>query len=539
MNNGFIKENIFGAGANGAMTENGAISYSTIGSVLCDQFAKAGVFAGREISEVWADQEALWAEDHLNAVKFPFYLRMVTRQTNLGSGNKTLAVQKGQGRRDEAFMRLLWLAKYQPEIFYKNLWLLPIVGSWKDIWVLMAFDGADKYLNYEYFFDLIHAGLNDQSQCGLVIKYLPRIRANKKCKTLWAMRTNRIAKMFVHYSKSTYEEYRKLKSSGKAHEFQRVICSKRYKDINWNEIPGKALLKLVSGNFLDRHNLSGDYISWVNAQPVVKFNGYPYELGRKLRLLGNNNTNISRAHKLTIDKQFDNLVKTAKADGNPMDGNVLCALDLSGSMTWETIDNSGTEPFDVCLALGIYFSELNTGDFHNTVALFSLESRLMKVNGTFSEKYGQLIANACWAYGSTNFQSVIKLLVETRKNNPQIKIEDYPTTLLVVSDMQFNPTSTGKSNYEEMIDSLSEVFPKEYVENFKVVWWYCTGGRQTQDFPSTMEHGGMYHFSGFDGAVISFLLGGDVNEPTKKEMPTQEEIIQKVFSQATLSLIEC
>ena len=535
--NDFIKINTLGPGANGARTENGAISYDTIGGELCDQFAKAGNFMNRSLEDVWADQAALWTENELNALKFPFYLRMITRQTNMGNGDKTLSVQKGLGLRDESFKRLLWIAKYHPDTFYKNLWVLPIVGSWKDLWQLMAFDGANEYLNHKNFFDLINAGLSDSTQCDLVVKYLPRIRSCKKCKTIWAIRTNSLAKMFVHYNGATYKQYREMKSTGNAHNFQRIICSKQYADINWKEIPGKALLKLVSGRFLDRHKLVDDYISWINTQPTVKFNGYPYELGRKLRCDGMYNTTVSRVNKLTIDKQFDNLIKTAKADGTPINGNVLCALDMSASMTWETIDKSGTEPIDVCLALGLYFSELNTGEFHNTVVLFSQISKLLKVNGTFSEKYGQLIQNSRWAYGSTNFQSVIDLLVDTRKKHPEIKLEDYPTTLLVVSDMQFNPTTNEKTNYQEMMDKLSEVFPQEYIDNFKVIWWYCTGGRQTQDFPSTMEHAGMYHFSGFDRAVISFILGGE-NNPERK-IPTQEEIIQKVFYQVVLNLLKC
>ena len=40
--NAFVKANTLGAGANGAMTENGAISYATIGTALLDQFGKAG-----------------------------------------------------------------------------------------------------------------------------------------------------------------------------------------------------------------------------------------------------------------------------------------------------------------------------------------------------------------------------------------------------------------------------------------------------------------------------------------------------------------
>jgi hypothetical protein len=125
-------------------------------------------------------------------------------------------------------------------------------------------------------------------------------------------------------------------------------------------------------------------------------------------------------------------------------------------------------------------------------------------------------------------------------------LEDFPQTLLVVSDMEFNPCQRDywgapkyrdeRTNYEEAMAKLRTVFPKEFVENFKIVWWYCTN-RQTKDFPSTMEDAGTYMFSGFDGAVISFLLGGDTAVKTDKAMPTMEDIIKAAFEQEVLALI--
>jgi hypothetical protein len=51
-----------------------------------------------------------------------------------------------------------------------------------------------------------------------------------------------------------------------------------------------------------------------------------------------------------------------------------------------------------------------------------------------------------------------------------------------------------------------------------------------------MDCGGTYNFSGFDGSVISFLLGGQT--PTgEKKTPSMEDIIKDVFSQETLSLL--
>ena len=57
--NQFIKENTMGEGT--AFTANGAVSYASMGKEILDQFGKAGTARGRDISEVWCDQQKLWA----------------------------------------------------------------------------------------------------------------------------------------------------------------------------------------------------------------------------------------------------------------------------------------------------------------------------------------------------------------------------------------------------------------------------------------------------------------------------------------------
>ena len=73
------------------------------------------------------------------------------------------------------------------------------------------------------------------------------------------------------------------------------------------------------------------------------------------------------------------------------------------------------------------------------------------------------------AMGGTNFLSVIKRIVEIRKNNPSIPLEDYPQTLLVVSDMQFNPTGGLDTNYQRSKAMLLEVFPQEFVNGINSI----------------------------------------------------------------------
>jgi hypothetical protein len=154
------------------------------------------------------------------------------------------------------------------------------------------------------------------------------------------------------------------------------------------------------------------------------------------------------------------------------------------------------------------------------------------------------IVTSTTAWGSTNFQSVIDEIVRIRKRNPEIPLSDYPETLLVVSDMQFNPTNdwrcspdsrSERTNYESAIAKLSKVFPQEFVDKFKIVWWQVNGSRTT-DFPSNMDCGGTYVFSGFDGSVISFLLGGETAKEGKT--PDMQDVIDTALGQEVLQLIK-
>lgn len=530
-------------------TENSAVTFLTSGKAIIDQFAHAGTAIGRPINQVFAEQAQLWAEDPESAVRFPFYLRLITRKVKLSEEKKTDAVQKGAGLRDEAFKRILWLAYNQPEVFNRNAWLLPVVGSWKDLWTLMLLDMDNKNrIDKNFVFSIMAAGLDDETQCDLIRKYMPAIKANSKCKTDRAQTLNTLAKAFASFLGLSVKEYRKMKASGTAHEFQKLICARAYADINWNTIPGRALTNLVSGKFLSNHGLTDSYLKWVMSQPTVKFTGYVYELGMKLDAMGHNlsmNQTPNRAAALyTINKQFDGLIELAKKDQGGIKGNVLCGLDTSGSMGSDIQGVPGLTSYDVCVSLGIYFSELNTGAFHNVVAMFDDTSRVMKLSGTFSEKW-EAIRNATTAWGSTNFLSLVRLLANQRRKHPNLPESEFPQTLLVVSDMQFNPTGRWSlraeresTNQEEARNILREVFSEEFVKNFNFIWWYCASRDGAgHDVPATMDQGGNYMFSGFDGSIVTLLLGGDEQVKPDGTPLTMEEMVQKALSQEIFSFV--
>ena len=59
--------------------------------------------------------------------------------------------------------------------------------------------------------------------------------------------------------------------------------------------------------------------------------------------------------------------------------------------------------------------------------------------------------------------------------------------------------------------------------------------------PATMDDGGCYFISGFDGSVVTMLLGGEsqvVDEKTgEKRTPTMEELAQMAMNQEVLQLL--
>ena len=527
-------------------TENGALALSTTGSKIVDQFGKAGGYRGRDIHEVFDDQKALWNENPLYAIRFPFYLRMITRKTDIGGNRSTESVQNGQGSRDEAFKRLLWFAKYQKDVFNDNIWLLPVVGSWKDLWTIMYYDFEEDInaIDRDVIYFVIQCGLASDVHVNLVKKYMPRIKSMKKCTTHWTQITNMLAKEFAEYLGISVKEYNKLKASGTAHDFQKIICARRYDEINWNKIPGRALSILSCGKFLDNHGLTDSYIKWIDSQPIAKFTGYVYELSKKVREFSGGNylfsfKKLPYAAKHTIDAQFECLVDQARRNGNITE-NVLVGLDTSGSMMCPVKGLKGVCCSDIANSLALFFGELNTGAFHNKLFMFDNTTTAYDVTeDSFCDRVLNLPRVPC---GGTNFQSIITELLRIRLENPDIPLDDYPKTILVVSDMQFNPTSWSRgkketTNLEFSKETLKQAFPYEYVDSIKFIWWDCAGRRSTYESDSKTE--GSYFFSGFDGSIISMLLNEQEAPKGEKKAPlTAEEMVAKALSQEILEFVK-
>jgi hypothetical protein len=89
--------------------------------------------------------------------------------------------------------------------------------------------------------------------------------------------------------------------------------------------------------------------------------------------------------------------------------------------------------------------------------------------------------------------------------NQQIPVTEYPQVLLVVSDMQFNPSGSASTNYETAMRKLRAVG----LNDMTVIWWNVNGSYSPgNEVPSTLDDAGTVLVSGFDGAIITSILGG-------------------------------
>ena len=516
-------------GKHNALTENLAVAHSTTGSILADQFSKAGSQRGRDIKEVFAEQSALHHDDPVKALRFVFYLRMVSRKIRFWGGT-TEKVQKGQGNRDEAFKRFLWYANTHPDIFYSNLPLFIVVGRFQDFFdILFLAYNYGVPMDTEKVLDVLFLYVRENPEdVDLLKKYMPLPKAKSKIKTERAKFMNLLARKICAMLNLSAVQLRKWKASGTAHQWQQMISVRKFTRIDFNKIPGRALAQIAGGDFLEKADLVKRYTEWIKSQPIAKFTGYPYELGKRV-------SHRMKIHqKLTVDRQFSGLIDLANQDRGGIQGNVWCALDTSGSMQFAPVE--GITSLEICLSLGIYFSTLNDGAFHKHVIMFDDRSRMMKLKGDFTDMWSQITTDRT-AWGSTNFQSVVGEIVRIRvMYGDKIPLADYPDTLLVVSDMQFNPTGSTQTNHEAQMSKLRNVFPPEWVDNFRVIWWDVTG-RRPDNHPTHIDEGGTYVFSGFDGAVLTLLLGGDEAQAGEKRALTLEQAIDLALNQEILQHI--
>lgn len=409
----------------------------------------------------------------------------------------------------------------------------------------LEFHGFErKVLDWNALSTFIMAGLENPETSELVKKYLPQITAKSKCTTLRKQANTIIAKFLANklFGKNSYKQYRELKSSGLAHTWQQLISKNLLKEVDFDAIHGRALSGLVSSKFLANNGLEAAYTAWIESKPVAKYTGYVHELAQKIgspnmcgrRYYNRGKSALSPYQAMTINKQYDGLVALAKDNVNVQSG-LIVVRDTSSSMTSDA-KGINMSSYDVAKALGIFFGDMLEGHFANSWIEFADSAKMHTFKTkTFVDKW---MEDSSEAYGSTNFQSVIDLFIKLKKKG--VSEAEFPTGILCISDGEFNSSQLSETNVESARKKLaSSGFSQEYCNNFQIILWNIPNGYyrdSSTKFETFGETENVFYLSGYDGSIISFLLGGNGSKTGTPK--TDVELFEAAMSQEILDLVE-
>lgn len=512
------------------LSGNGALKYDKHSNEFITQFNMLGTYRKpRTFDQVSKDQELLWSDNPLLTIKFSVFLRMITRKTNDIYGNMYSDSQKGGELKHEGIMRMIWLHTKDQDVFWKNITLFITAGSWKDIFTMLKYDLSyngweNRVLDWNKFANLIVNGLNNDTQCELVKKYLPTIKSKKSCKSIDAQANNMIGKWVASllFDNYTYVNYRKIKSSGTAHSWQQLISKGKHELIDFDKIHGRALNLLVRSKYLDNQKLRDKYAEWVGDESTeVKYTGFVHELFSNLP---SQLHNVNSETQTTINKQFDTLVNKVDQQNTSL----IVVRDTSGSMQ-SSAQGVNMTSYDVAKSIALYFSAMLKGNFSDAWIEFNSHAKMHKWKGnTVLEKWYN--DNSSYV-GSTNFMSVIDLFVQLKTQG--IDESEFPTGILCISDGEFNPGQLGKTNVESAKRLLiNGGFSEEYVNNFVICLWdipNCYYGNSTPKFETFNDVPNVFYMSGYSASIVSFLTNGVKNA---------SELFNEAMNQELLSLIK-
>ena len=469
-------------------TENGALTHRTTKSALLDMFAMGAAMRTRSDEDVILMFRKAFAENPKYALKCLFYIR---------------DVRGGQGER--RFFRLCMkdLAKNNVEAARRNLQHIPEFGRWDDLYLFV-----DTPFEKEMF-EFIKQQLTLDITCktpSLLAKWLKSENTSSKKSRELAGKTRRALGL-------TRKQYRKVLSvlRERINVLERLMSAGKWDEIEFDKIPSRA--GMIYKNAFARHDVermkkdatvqsyadfAKDTTKKVNAKAL-----YPYEcVAEAMKIMRNGwygyrNLAIDDTNRLMVNKYWDNLEDYF----NGASFNGMAVVDTSGSMCGSNAD----APINVAISLGMYCAMKAKGPFADHFITFSSRPTFVKVEGVdFCDKVSRM-ARADWGM-STNVEAAFDLMLNTAVRN-DLKQEDLPENLIIISDMEFNSCSVG--NRGRANDTLFETMEKRWnAKGYnmpKLVFWNVNA---RQDNIPMRDTGYVSYVSGMSPSIFETIMSG-------------------------------
>ena len=447
--------------ATSARTENGMPVFTSSLDANVDFFSKVGAMRGKDATGLFTKALAQDTEVAIRALQW-------LRDVRGGAG------ERAQYR--NLVKHLLKNPKYDA-ICEALLHKTTEIGRWDDLHVFMGTKHQDTMIQV-----LSDALFADGS--ALAAKWTPR-----KGEVFNALRK---------YHKMTPKGLRKF-LVGLSNTVEQKMCAGDWESIAFEHVPSVAAgryQRAFSRNAELKYSNYRDAL----AKGEAKINAgavYPYNVLQSMR---SGDAQVSDAQWKALPNYLEG-----------SDENILPLVDVSGSMYVSAGGNPNVTCLDVAISLGLYLSERSEGVFKDTFLTFSNNSTLCRVNGSLSDRYRQM-ARADWGM-STDFVNAFTSILNaaTAGNVPQ---EQMPSTVLVLSDMQFNASQAGSSWSHQAGNAWNEgaqaaVRAKYLQAGYKMpklVFWDLNA-RQGQSH-ATANQPNVAMISGFSPALMTSVLQG-------------------------------
>ena len=448
--------------ANWGKTENGQDALVSTTSNLLDFYASFGVYRGSDKAVKCADFDEAFKEDALLATKTLFYGR---------------DARGGLGERQTFRDILSHAANHQTDVVIKNIPLIPYFGRFDDLYALVGTKAEDemwKFMSAQFEADVV--AMKENKPASLLAKWIKTPdSANEKTAELGKLTAKKLgyARNRMPLFKKTLKALRKYIGV-----VEPYVYGGEFDKIDYSKMPGMAMLryKTLFYNKDDKHFAA--YLNSLQKGETKMNTGVmaPYDIVHKYLGSRNEDTALEEAW-----KHLPNYV-----DSDNM-GNVLIVCDTSGSMCGR--------PIEVALSLTLYAAERNTGAFKDTFVTFSAKPAIQKLRGDSLLHRMKNLNNADWEC-NTDIEAVMNLVLNTAiKHN--VAPKDMPTSIMIISDMQFDSCVEGTT----FIKHCKSKFQQAGYELPNVIFWNVRDTKSV--FHTDRNEAGVQLVSGFTPAIFS------------------------------------
>jgi hypothetical protein len=481
-------------------TNQGAKAYENAINACVEFFSKAGSlydtpskrsYYSNETSALALFRDA-FVEDSVTSLKLLFWLR---------------DCRGGAGNRSGARTIITHLANTETELMKLNMHLIPVYGRWDDLKAL--FTSPLRTMAGAFWADAINGG---------------DVLAAK-----WAKR---------HYKPIRWElglkesEFRKMLASiRKDHIVEHKMCQKQWNNIDFKHVPSVAMARYTKAFDNHAHEKFQAYKDAIKSgeTTVHAETLFPHDCIRT----------AMHGDDEMAELQFNALPDYLEGT----DEKIMVIADTSGSM--QSIIGGSIQAIHVSMGMALYCSSRMPEDspFYKRFIAFCSEGKFVDWRKhTF--KSAIMDRNVFdQAVGSTRIDKALKTILDiaVKKEIPQRLM---PTTLLIVSDMQFSDGAADNGygwdtqglNEEKSlteIDRMMNAFKQAGYDRPKIVYWN-TNGYEGQQETVNSENVGLV--SGFSPSLCKAIFGGDdftpyaimqrAIEKYKVKVPTREGIIE-------------